>query len=153
MTTVEPLQILLVEDDPGDVELTRESLSDSKLAINISVAGDGVEAMAFLRKEGEYSTAVTPDLILLDLNMPRKDGREVLAEIKADDSLKMIPVVILTTSSAETDIVKSYDLGANCYVTKPVGFDQFTKVVDAIEGFWFTVVKLPTKGQDGTKQN
>lgn len=153
MTTVEPLQILLVEDDPGDVELTRESLSDSKLAINISVAGDGVEAMAFLRKEGEYSSAVTPDLILLDLNMPRKDGREVLAEIKADDSLKMIPVVILTTSSAETDIVKSYDLGANCYVTKPVGFDQFTKVVDAIEGFWFTVVKLPTKGQDGTKQN
>jgi two-component system response regulator len=150
MTTVEPLQILLVEDDPGDVELTRESLSDSKLAINISVAGDGVEAMAFLRKEGEYSTAVTPDLILLDLNMPRKDGREVLAEIKADDSLKMIPVVILTTSSAETDIVKSYDLGANCYVTKPVGFDQFAKVVDAIEGFWFTVVKLPTKGQDGT---
>ena len=150
MTTVEPLQILLVEDDPGDVELTRESLSDSKLAINISVAGDGVEAMAFLRKEGEYSTAVTPDLILLDLNMPRKDGREVLAEIKADDSLKMIPVVILTTSSAETDIVKSYDLGANCYVTKPVGFDQFAKVVEAIEGFWFTVVKLPTKGQDGT---
>lgn len=150
MTTVEPLQILLVEDDPGDVELTRESLSDSKLAINISVAGDGVEAMAFLRKEGEYSSAVTPDLILLDLNMPRKDGREVLAEIKADDSLKMIPVVILTTSSAETDIVKSYDLGANCYVTKPVGFDQFAKVVDAIEDFWFTVVKLPTKGQNGT---
>lgn len=148
MVTVEPLQILLVEDDLGDVELTRESLSDSKLIMNISVMEDGVEAMAFLRREGKYSEAPRPDLILLDLNMPRKDGRQVLAEIKADDELRMIPVVILTTSAAEEDIVKSYNLGANCYVTKPVGFDQFQKVVGAIEGFWFTVVKLPTKAQD-----
>lgn len=149
MVTVEPLQILLVEDDPGDVELTRESLSDSKLIMNISVVEDGVEAMAFLRREGKYSEAPRPDLILLDLNMPRKDGRQVLAEIKADDGLRMIPVVILTTSSAEEDIVKSYNLGANCYVTKPVGFDQFKKVVNALDNFWFTIVKLPTKAQNG----
>lgn len=149
MTIVQPLEILLVDDDAGDVELTRESLSDSKLAINMSVAGDGVEAMEFLRREGKYSNAPRPDLILLDLNMPRKDGRQALAEIKADDSLRSIPIVILTTSSAEEDIVKTYNLGANCYVTKPVGFDQFQKVVEAIEGFWFTVVKLPAKEQDG----
>lgn len=149
MTIVQPLEILLVDDDAGDVELTRESLSDSKLAINMSVAVDGVEAMEFLRREGKYSNAPRPDLILLDLNMPRKDGRQALAEIKADDSLRSIPIVILTTSSAEEDIVKTYNLGANCYVTKPVGFDQFQKVVEAIEGFWFTVVKLPAKEQDG----
>lgn len=149
MTIVQPLEILLVDDDAGDVELTRESLSDSKLAINMSVAGDGVEAMEFLRREGKYSNAPRPDLILLDLNMPRKDGRQALAEIKADDSLRSIPIVVLTTSSAEEDIVKTYNLGANCYVTKPVGFDQFQKVVEAIEGFWFTVVKLPAKEQDG----
>jgi two-component system response regulator len=143
------LQILLVEDDPGDVELTRESLNDSKLLISMNVVEDGVEAMAFLKREGKYSDASRPDLILLDLNLPRKDGRAVLAEVKADDSLKMIPIVILTTSTAEEDILKTYNLGANCYITKPVGLAQFTSVVQAIEGFWFTVVRLPTRGHDG----
>lgn len=148
MTQINALEILLVEDDPGDVELTRESLSDSKLYMNLHVVEDGVEAMAFLRREGSYYEAPRPDLILLDLNLPRKDGRQVLAEVKADDSLKIIPVVILTTSSAEEDILRTYNLGANCYITKPVGLTQFTKVVEAIEGFWFTVVKLPTRLQD-----
>ena len=143
------LQILLVEDDPGDVELTRESLNDSKLLISMHVVEDGVEAMAFLKREGKYSDAPRPDLILLDLNLPRKDGRAVLAEVKSDDSLKMIPIVILTTSTAEEDILKTYNLGANCYITKPVGLAQFTSVVQAIEGFWFTVVRLPTRGHDG----
>lgn len=143
MKDLEPLEILLVEDDPADVELTQEALADSKLMTNMNVTRDGEEAMSYLRKEGPYQDAKTPDLILLDLNMPKKDGREVLNEIKADDSLKTIPIVVLTTSESEEDILRSYNLGANCYVTKPVGLAEFMKVVDSIEGFWFTVVKLP----------
>jgi chemotaxis family two-component system response regulator Rcp1 len=138
-----PVEILLVEDNPGDVRLTRESLKDSKLLNHISVVSDGEEAMAFLRREGKYVEATRPDLILLDLNLPKKDGREVLAEIKTDEQLRRIPVVVLTTSSAEQDILKTYDLHANCYITKPVNLDQFSAVVRAIEEFWFTIVKLP----------
>jgi len=138
-----PVEILLVEDNPGDVGLTRETLKDSKLLNHMSVVDDGVEAMAFLRLEGKYAKATRPDLILLDLNLPKKDGREVLAEIKTDEQLRRIPVVILTTSSAEQDILEMYDLHANCFITKPVNLDQFTTVVKAIEEFWFTIVKLP----------
>ena len=138
-----PIQVLLVEDNPGDVELTVEALEESKLLINLSVAGDGEQALRFLKRQGEYADAPLPDLILLDLNMPRMDGREVLAQIKQDEKLHRIPVVVLTTSEAEHDILLTYDLHANCYITKPVDFDQFTRVVQAIEGFWFTVVKLP----------
>lgn len=138
-----PIEILLVEDSPGDVRLTVEALRDGKVLNNLSVAKDGVEALAFLRREGTHTSAPRPDLILLDLNMPKKDGREVLAEIKHDDSLKRIPVVILTTSQAEQDIVKSYDLHANCYISKPVDFDQFISVVQSVEDFWLTMVKLP----------
>jgi CheY-like chemotaxis protein len=138
-----PVEILLVEDNPGDVGLTRETLKDSKLLNHISVVEDGVEAMAFLRLEGKYAKATRPDLILLDLNLPKKDGREVLAEIKTDEQLRRIPVVVLTTSSAEQDILQMYDLHANCFITKPVNLDQFTAVVKAIEEFWFTIVKLP----------
>ena len=138
-----PVEILLVEDNPGDVGLTRETLKDSKLLNHISVVEDGVEAMAFLRLEGKYAKATRPDLILLDLNLPKKDGREVLAEIKTDEQLRRIPVVILTTSSAEQDILEMYDLHANCFITKPVNLDQFTTVVKAIEEFWLTIVKLP----------
>lgn len=148
MERITPLEVLLVEDDPADVELTREALADSKLMTNMRVVGDGVEAMAYLKKEGAYSDCKTPDLILLDLNMPKKDGREVLNELKADPALKTIPVVVLTTSSSEEDILRSYNLGANCYVTKPVGLEEFMKVVDSIEGFWFTVVKLPRNGNE-----
>ncbi|HEV7704687.1 MAG TPA: response regulator [Gemmatimonadaceae bacterium] len=140
-----PIEILLVEDNAGDVRLAREGLRECKLLNNLSVADDGVKALAFLRKEGEYATAPRPDLIMLDLNLPRKDGREVLKEIKEDESLKSIPVVILTTSKAEEDIVKSYSLHANCYVTKPLAIDQFINVVQAIESFWFTIVKLPPR--------
>ena len=138
-----PVEILLVEDNPGDVRLTREALREGKVRNNLHVASDGVEALAFLRKEGPYAAAVRPDLILLDLNLPRKDGREVLKEIKADPALRHIPVVVLTSSQAEEDIVRAYDLHANCYVTKPVDLDQFIRVVEAIEDFWFTIVKLP----------
>ncbi len=137
------VNILLVEDDPADVELTLETLKDSKLTINLGVVEDGVEALRYLRNESPFEEAVRPDLILLDLNMPRKDGRETLAEIKASKDLCTIPVVILTTSSAEEDVLKSYGMGANCYITKPVGLEQFAKVVKSIEDFWFTVVKLP----------
>jgi two-component system, chemotaxis family, response regulator Rcp1 len=143
MNNPRPIEILLVEDNPGDVRLTIEALRDAKVHNRVSVAKDGVEAMAFLRREGQYGDARRPDLILLDLNLPRKDGREVLAEIKADAGLKHIPVVILTTSRAEQDILKSYDLHANCYVTKPVDLDQFITVVRSIENFWLTVVALP----------
>lgn len=143
MTNPRPIEILLVEDNPGDVRLTMEALREGKVHNRVSVAQDGVEAMAFLRQEGKYAAAPRPDLILLDLNLPKKDGREVLAEIKADDKLKHIPVVILTTSHAEQDILKSYDLHANCYVTKPVDLDQFISVVRSIEDFWLTVVALP----------
>jgi chemotaxis family two-component system response regulator Rcp1 len=140
-----PVEILLVEDNAGDVRLAREGLRECKLLNNLSVAEDGVKALAFLRREGEYAQAPRPDLIMLDLNLPRMDGREVLKEIKEDDDLKSIPVVILTTSKAEEDIVKSYALHANCYVTKPLAIEQFINVVQAIETFWFTIVKLPPR--------
>jgi two-component system, chemotaxis family, response regulator Rcp1 len=139
------IQVLLVEDNPGDVELTIEALEESKLLINLNVANDGEQALRFLKREGEYADAPRPDLILMDLNMPRMDGREALAQIKQDENLHHIPIVVLTTSEAEQDILLTYDLHANCYITKPVDFDQFTKVVRAIEGFWFTVVKLPSE--------
>ena len=141
-----PVEILLVEDNPDDVALTEEALRVGKVWNNLSVARDGVEALQFLRRTGEYTDAPHPDLILLDLNLPRKDGHEVLAEIKVDDDLKHIPVVVLTTSQAEQDIVNSYALHANCYVTKPVDLDEFIKIVQSIEEFWFTVVKLPSSG-------
>jgi len=137
------IEVLLVEDNPGDVRLTIEALKDGKIHNHLNVAGDGEEALAFLRREGQYARAPRPDLILLDLNLPKKDGRELLMEIKKEESLKRIPVVILTTSTAEKDIVKSYDLHANCYINKPVDFDQFTSVVKSIEDFWFSIVKLP----------
>jgi len=138
-----PVEILLVEDNPGDVRLTTEVLKDAKLCNKISVVGDGIEAIDFLRHQGGYTAAVRPDLILLDLNLPRMNGREVLEEIKGDPDLMHIPVVVLTTSSAEQDILKSYSLHANCYITKPVDLDQFSKVVSSIEEFWFSIVKLP----------
>ena len=136
-------EILLVEDNPGDVRLSRETLKDFKVLNHLSVVGDGVEAMAYLRREGKYVHASRPDLILLDLNLPRKDGREVLTEIKVDEHLKRIPVVILTTSSAEQDILNTYEHHANCYIKKPVDLDQFSAVVKSIEEFWFTTVQLP----------
>jgi two-component system, chemotaxis family, response regulator Rcp1 len=139
----QPIDILLVEDNPGDVDLTIEALKDGKVRNRLSIVEDGVAAMAFLRREGKYADAPRPDLILLDLNLPKKDGREVLAETKADERLRRIPVVVLTTSSSEQDILKSYDLHANCYITKPVDLEQFIEVVQAIEGFWLTIVKLP----------
>jgi chemotaxis family two-component system response regulator Rcp1 len=139
------IEILLVEDNAGDVRLAREGLRECKLLNNLSVTKDGVQALAFLRREGEYANAPRPDLIMLDLNLPRKDGREVLKEIKEDEMLKRIPVVILTTSKAEEDILKSYSLHANCYVTKPLAIEQFITVVQAIETFWFTIVKLPPR--------
>jgi chemotaxis family two-component system response regulator Rcp1 len=139
------LEILLVEDNPGDVRLTREALKEGPLEKNLSVAVDGVDAMSFLRREGAYAAVARPDMILLDLNLPRKDGREVLAEIKADEDLRRIPVVILTTSKAEEDILRSYALHANCYVTKPVDLEQFMTVVKSIEDFWFSIVRLPSR--------
>ncbi|MEH2464187.1 response regulator [Nostoc sp.] len=138
-----PIQVLLVEDNPGDAQLTRIALEDSKISIHLNVVEDGVEAMAFLRKQEKYVKAAHPDIVLLDFNLPRKDGREVLAEIKADENLKRIPVVVLTTSQAQEDILKAYNLSANCYITKPVDFDQFVKIVQSIENFWFAIVKLP----------
>lgn len=144
-TTGRPIEILLVEDNPGDVRLILETLKENKLRNSLDVVEDGVEALVFLGREGKYADAPRPDLILLDLNLPKKDGREVLAEIKADENLRRIPVVILTTSKAEEDILKAYDLNANCYVTKPVDLDQFIKVVKSIEEFWLTIVKLPAE--------
>ena len=141
--TLPPIEILLVEDDPGDVELTQESLEESKIRVKLNVVNDGVQALEYLRKQNGYANATRPDLILLDLNMPRKDGREVLAELKIDENLKMIPVVVLTTSEADEDILKSYGLGANCYITKPVGLEQFSSVIQTFENFWFTIVRLP----------
>ena len=143
--TGQPIEILLVEDSPGDVLLTRETLKDAKVLNHLSVVGDGEEAMAFLRRDAPHTDAPRPDLILLDLNLPKKDGREVLAEIKGDSQLRRIPVVVLTTSAAEQDIAKSYDLHANCYITKPVDLDQWITVVNSIENFWLTIVKLPGK--------
>jgi two-component system, chemotaxis family, response regulator Rcp1 len=142
-----PIEILLVEDNPGDVRLTQEALKEGKVNNNMYVAYDGIEALAFLRREEKHEKAVRPDLILLDLNLPKMDGRELLAEIKDDDDLKRIPVVILTTSKAEEDVVKTYNLHANCYISKPVDLDQFIVVVKAIEGFWMTIVKLPPNGK------
>jgi two-component system, chemotaxis family, response regulator Rcp1 len=143
---IKPVDILLVEDSPTDVLLAQEALEHAKVLNNLHVVSDGVEAMAFLRREGQFADATRPDLILLDLNLPRKDGREVLEEIKNDVNLKSIPVVVLTTSKAEEDILRAYGLHANCYVSKPVDFEQFTRVVKAIENFWFTVVSLPQTG-------
>ena len=137
------IKVLLVEDDPGDVDLIRECLQEAKIALDLSVVTDGVVAINFLRQEGQYAGAPRPDLILLDLNLPKLDGREVLHIIKNDPGLKSIPVVVLTTSDLDEDILRSYDLGANCYVTKPVGLKEFIKIVHAIESFWFTIVKLP----------
>jgi len=137
------VEILLVEDNPGDVRLALEALKESKVKNNITVVDNGLDALAFLRREGEYANAPQPDLILLDLNLPKKNGREVLAEIKDDPDLKRIPVVILTTSQDEKDILKMYSLHANCYITKPVDLDQFINVIKSIEDFWLTVVKLP----------
>ena len=139
------VEILLVEDSPGDVRLTIEALKEAKIKNNLSVVQDGVDAMEFLQRKGSHKNAIRPDLILLDLNLPRKDGREVLAEIKNTPELRQIPVVVLTTSRAEIDILSAYDLHANCYITKPVDFKQFMSVVKSIENFWLTVVKLPTK--------
>jgi CheY-like chemotaxis protein len=139
----QPIEILLVEDSAGDIRLTLEVLKESKIHNRVSVVRDGVEAMTFLRRQGAYQNAPYPDLILLDLNLPRKDGRETLAEIKQDVNLKRIPVVVLTTSEAETDILQAYNLHANCYITKPVDFGQFIKVIHSLEDFWLSVVKLP----------
>jgi two-component system, chemotaxis family, response regulator Rcp1 len=142
-----PLEILLVEDNPADVRLTEEAFREGKIHNTLVVARDGVEAMDFLHRRGKYADAVRPDLILLDLNLPRKDGREVLAEIKADPDLRRIPVVVLTTSRAEMDIVRSYNLHANCYVVKPVDLDQFIGIIQSIESFWLTAVMLPPPPQ------
>ncbi|MDB5924373.1 MAG: transcriptional regulator [Betaproteobacteria bacterium] len=142
-----PIEILIVEDNPGDVRLTKEALKEGKVYNNLHWAKDGVEALEFLRREGRHANAPRPDIILLDLNLPRKDGREVLLEIKTDDRLKQIPVVVLTTSKAEQDVLRSYDLHANCYVTKPVDLDKFIVVVQSIDRFWLTVVTLPPAKQ------
>ena len=143
-----PIEVLLVEDSPGDVRLTQEAFRDANREIRMHVASDGVEAMAFLRQHGDRANSPRPDLILLDLNLPKMDGREVLAHIKDDQSLKLIPTVILTTSDAEADIVKSYQLQANCYLTKPVQLDEFELLVKSINDFWMTKVKLPQQVQD-----
>lgn len=139
------IEILLVEDNPGDVRLTQEVLKEGKVQNKLSIVENGVQALSFLRKEKEYADAPTPDLILLDLNLPKKDGREVLLDIKKDTELKKIPVVVLTTSQAEEDILNVYDLNANCYVSKPVDLGQFIDVVKSIEDFWLSIVKLPTR--------
>ena len=140
-----PIEILLVEDSPSDTDLTVEALAAAKVTNRLSIVEDGVQAMAFLHRQGQYAEAPRPDLILLDLNLPRKDGREVLAEIRSDQKLTSIPVVVLTTSQAEQDVLRAYTLHANCYITKPVDFRQFLEVIEAIEGFWLSVVKLPTE--------
>jgi two-component system response regulator len=142
---VKSINILLVEDNPGDADLAREALESSKMSNNLQVVDDGEKAMAFLRREGLYSDVPRPDLILLDLNLPKKDGRQVLAEIKSDEVLKRIPVVILTTSRAEEDVLKTYNLHANCYITKPIDLNQFLHVVKSIEDFWLSIVVLPPK--------
>ena len=141
-----PIEILLVEDNPGDVRLTKEALKEGKVYSNLHWVKDGVEALEFLRKQGKYAGKPRPDIILLDLNLPKKDGREVLQDIKKDDKLKRIPVVILTTSKAEEDVLKTYNLHANCYVTKPVDLEKFMVVVKSIDVFWLTVVTLPPNG-------
>jgi two-component system, chemotaxis family, response regulator Rcp1 len=142
-----PIEILLVEDNPGDVRLTKEALKEGKVYSNLHTVKDGVEAMEFLRREGKYKSVPRPDIILLDLNLPKKDGREVLQEIKTDAELRRIPVVVLTTSKAEEDVLRTYDLHANCYVTKPVDLEKFMVVVKTIDSFWLTVVTLPPNGK------
>lgn len=144
-TIVQAIEILLVDDNPGDIRLTQEALKDSKLQNNLNVVQDGIEAMAYLRKIEPYTTVTTPDLVLLDLNLPKKDGREVLQEIKEDPELRRIPVAVLTMSEAHEDILKSYNLYANCYITKPLDIAQFFKVVRSIEDFWFTIVTKAPK--------
>ena len=146
-TLGKPIEILLVEDNPGDIRLTKEALKENKIFNNLHVVNDGVEAIHFLRREGDYSEVPRPDLILLDLNLPKMNGRDVLGEIKNDTQLRRIPVVVLTTSQAEEDISKAYDLHANCYVTKPVDLEKFIDVVRSIEDFWVTIVKLPPDGR------
>jgi two-component system, chemotaxis family, response regulator Rcp1 len=148
MAKAKPIEILLVEDSPSDAELTLEALKEGKVSNHLYHVEDGAQAMAFLRRQGEFAQARRPDLILLDLNLPKKDGREVLSELKADPQLRMIPVVVLTTSRAEQDILKSYELHANCYISKPVNFQQFIDVIRSIEHFWLTVVTLPQEGID-----
>lgn len=142
-TVGRPIEILLVEDNPGDVRLTQEALKEDKVHNNLHVVGDGMEALAWLRREGKFAETPRPDIILLDLNLPKKDGREVLSDIKTDVELRRIPVVVLTTSRAEEDVLKAYDFNANCYITKPVDLEQFIKVVQSIKEFWLTIVKLP----------
>jgi chemotaxis family two-component system response regulator Rcp1 len=141
-----PIEILLIEDNPGDVRLTREALKDAKVLNNLYVASDGIEGLAFLNRQGKFKNAIRPHLILLDLNLPKKDGLEVLAEIKVHPELKRIPVVVLTTSKAEEDILMTYQMHANCYITKPVDLDKFIEVISAIEDFWLSIVKLPRTG-------
>ena len=145
MSSSRPIEVLLVEDDEGDVVMTREALEEGKVLNRLHVAGDGVEALEYLRREGEHADAPRPDLILLDLNLPRRDGRQVLAEVKSDDELRRIPVVVLTTSEAEEDILRSYDLHANAYVTKPVDFERFVQVIQQIDEFFISVVRLPNR--------
>jgi two-component system, chemotaxis family, response regulator Rcp1 len=145
VTPARPVEILLVEDNPGDVRLTLEAFKEAKVLNHVSVVNDGVEALAYLRQQGPFSDSVRPDLILLDLNLPKKDGREVLAEVKADEHLKQIPVVVLTTSQAVDDVAKAYSAHANCYITKPVDLDQFVRAVSSIESFWLDLVKLPSR--------
>ena len=144
-STPRRVEILLVEDSPDDVELTVEALKEGKVWHNLSVAGDGAQALEFLRRQGKYADAPRPDMILLDLNLPKKDGRQVLEEIKADERLKQIPVIVLTTSKAEQDIIKTCNFHANCYITKPVDLDQFITVIKALEDFWLTIVRLPSR--------
>ena len=144
-----PVEILLVEDNPGDARLTREALKEGKIRNSLHHAIDGVEAMAFLRREDKYQDAPVPDIVLLDLNLPRKDGREVLSEMKQDPRLRSIPVVVLTTSEAEQDIVRTYELHANCYITKPVDLEKFIEIIRAIEDFWLAVVRLPSAAGSG----
>lgn len=148
LSSLAPVEILLVEDNPADIRLTREALKDAKMINNLYVVEDGEEALRFLHRRGPHRLAPTPDLILLDLNLPRMDGREVLAEIKADPALQMIPVVVLTTSGAEEDILKTYELHANCYVQKPLDLDRFMDVVGAVEHFWLGIVKLPERREE-----
>lgn len=143
-------EILLVEDNPADVRLTEEALKDGRLVCNLNVAADGIAGLGFLRREGGFAGSPRPDLILLDLNLPKKNGREVLAELKADPALATIPVVVLTSSAAEADIVAAYRLSAACFVTKPLDFDEFVKIIHAIEDFWFTVVRLPPVPPEST---
>ena len=148
-TNARPIEILLVEDSPSDTDLTVEALKEAKVRNHLSIVEDGVQAMEFLRRQGKYADAPRPDLIMLDLNLPRKDGREVLAEIKSDNNLKTIPIVVMTTSRAEQDVLKAYQLNANCYINKPVDFNQFLEVVRSIESFWLYVVTLPPPPKAG----